>query len=432
MTYAELLKKYIKESRYTLDEISKLLSERNLSASREHLSRLQNAKVPPASDDINKAISEITGGDPQKLMWAAYVEKAPEEIKGLLSNIEDPELVKAEQLIADNKNKILSVLKLLTDDEGYFYLEVRKDIFYFFMNHPLNINYSLHNPLSQFQIEQLRNFFESPEDYSDSEKKEFIDEFNEIFNYRTIKKALNSPYSDVFELLSPIENIANKYNYNNHLLDSDTFPVGTIVNYGGESFEINEDTSFGQLKTVLETKFPELDSPQTKYVYLKEKNSIVPVVQAGKKGASIENERMYLMFLTSAKRMLMFGSSEEIPEGIIKSALMEAFIALDVRIREVLLHAMKKFGATEELALDYLNELSIYGRLGNPLIKYLDYDIKSESFYPDLLDFIDMMRYITNGTSLKDATVTVAKEKVKTVEIALDAIDKIANQKGIA
>lgn len=87
MTYAELLKKYIKESRYTLEEISGLLLQKGLSASREHLSRLQNGKVPPASDEINKAIADITGGDAEELIWCAYIEKAPEEVKNKLSNI---------------------------------------------------------------------------------------------------------------------------------------------------------------------------------------------------------------------------------------------------------------------------------------------------------------------------------------------------------
>lgn len=84
MSYAELLKKYIKNSRYTLEEISKLLSEMGLSASREHLSRLQNGKVPPASDEINRALALITGGDADELLWHAFVDRAPEKIKSKL------------------------------------------------------------------------------------------------------------------------------------------------------------------------------------------------------------------------------------------------------------------------------------------------------------------------------------------------------------
>lgn len=89
MKYAELLKKYIKNSRYTLDEISRLLLEKGLSASREHLSRLQNGKVPPATDEINRAISDITGGDPDTLIWYAYVDRAPEGFKDILYAVGD-------------------------------------------------------------------------------------------------------------------------------------------------------------------------------------------------------------------------------------------------------------------------------------------------------------------------------------------------------
>jgi repressor LexA len=92
MTYAELLKQYIKESRYTLEEISKILLNKGLSASREHLSRLQNGKVPPATDDINIALAEITGGDPDKLILYSYIEKAPEGLKDLLSFLKDEEI----------------------------------------------------------------------------------------------------------------------------------------------------------------------------------------------------------------------------------------------------------------------------------------------------------------------------------------------------
>jgi repressor LexA len=89
MTYAELLKKYIKDSRYTLEEISKFLLDKGLSASREHLSRLQNGKVPPATDEINKAICQITGGDEDKLIWYAYIEKAPKGFQEILYAVGD-------------------------------------------------------------------------------------------------------------------------------------------------------------------------------------------------------------------------------------------------------------------------------------------------------------------------------------------------------
>lgn len=83
ITYAELLKGYIKRSRLTLDEIVVKLRAKGLSASREHLSRLQNGKVAPASEDLNRAIAEITNGDPEKLIYYAYLDKLPEHIRGV-------------------------------------------------------------------------------------------------------------------------------------------------------------------------------------------------------------------------------------------------------------------------------------------------------------------------------------------------------------
>lgn len=90
MNYANLLRSYIKESRLTLDEISEKLEGFGIKATKPYLSKLQNGKTPPASDKLNKALAEITGGDVQKLIWAAFIEKAPEEIKGFFSLMNNP------------------------------------------------------------------------------------------------------------------------------------------------------------------------------------------------------------------------------------------------------------------------------------------------------------------------------------------------------
>lgn len=89
MNYAELLKSYIKNSRYTLEEISDALLKSKHSASVQYLSRLQNGKNPPASEELNKALADITGGDPKRLVWAAYIEKAPEDMKGFWALFDD-------------------------------------------------------------------------------------------------------------------------------------------------------------------------------------------------------------------------------------------------------------------------------------------------------------------------------------------------------
>lgn len=93
MRYKDLLKEYIKQSRLTLDEISAKLNKYGLTASKQYLSKLQNGKTPPASEKLNKALAEITGGDSNKLIWAGYIEKAPEDIKKIAHFLLDETVV---------------------------------------------------------------------------------------------------------------------------------------------------------------------------------------------------------------------------------------------------------------------------------------------------------------------------------------------------
>lgn len=87
LEYAELIRDYIKKSFLTLDQISEKIEGKGLTASKQYLSKLQNGKTPPASEKMNRAIAEITGGDPEQLVLAAYIDKAPDEIKGKVKEI---------------------------------------------------------------------------------------------------------------------------------------------------------------------------------------------------------------------------------------------------------------------------------------------------------------------------------------------------------
>lgn len=89
MGYAEMLKDYIHQSKFTLEELSLELEKKGLSATKQYLSRLQNGKNPPASDTLNRAIAEVTGGDAEKLIMAAYLEKAPDFVKQKIQMGED-------------------------------------------------------------------------------------------------------------------------------------------------------------------------------------------------------------------------------------------------------------------------------------------------------------------------------------------------------
>lgn len=105
MDYADLLSKYIEESKLSLGELSLRLKNKGISADRSYISKLKNGAKPPASEEINKALAEVTGGDMEELITAAYLEKAPENIKKLL---EYAKAGRVKQYREDLSNYILS------------------------------------------------------------------------------------------------------------------------------------------------------------------------------------------------------------------------------------------------------------------------------------------------------------------------------------
>ncbi|WP_276918276.1 LexA family protein [Aneurinibacillus aneurinilyticus] len=89
--YSELLKSYITNSELSLREISRRCESRGTPVSQAYISKLLKEDVPPASEDINRALAEVTGGDPDKLVKVAYIERAPLDIKELLQKVENLE-----------------------------------------------------------------------------------------------------------------------------------------------------------------------------------------------------------------------------------------------------------------------------------------------------------------------------------------------------
>jgi transcriptional regulator with XRE-family HTH domain len=119
-TYAELLKEYIEQSGYKLEAISRKLHEKGLSASLQYLSRLQNGKASPASDELNRALCEITGGNVEELLLAAHIERAPAEIKPML-------LEKKHERIKNQNVFVVAGQEIeLTQEEALVFNEMRK------------------------------------------------------------------------------------------------------------------------------------------------------------------------------------------------------------------------------------------------------------------------------------------------------------------
>lgn len=80
MNYSILLKSAIDNSRLSLSEISSELKELGFSADKTYLSKLQNGRIPPASNKLNEAIAKILNVDALELKVAAYREKIPKDV----------------------------------------------------------------------------------------------------------------------------------------------------------------------------------------------------------------------------------------------------------------------------------------------------------------------------------------------------------------
>ena len=80
VSYKEILKEAISNSGKSLNLITKECYVKGLNISSSYLSRLQNGKMPPASDKANKIVAEVINIDADKLILAAYREKIPPEI----------------------------------------------------------------------------------------------------------------------------------------------------------------------------------------------------------------------------------------------------------------------------------------------------------------------------------------------------------------
>lgn len=81
MDYKNLVRDYIKKSGLSLSTIATRLSDYGIGVGKSYLSQLQNGKTGPASDEFNRALSSITGGDLDVLLAAAMVAKAPPELR---------------------------------------------------------------------------------------------------------------------------------------------------------------------------------------------------------------------------------------------------------------------------------------------------------------------------------------------------------------
>jgi SOS regulatory protein LexA len=100
MNYSELIDSYINKSGMSLAEIAeKMKNEKGVKVDRTYLSKLRNSPKYAASEEINQAFAEVTGGDPLPLVWAGLVYGSHPSVRDILMLIEDDVIIKAMNLM---------------------------------------------------------------------------------------------------------------------------------------------------------------------------------------------------------------------------------------------------------------------------------------------------------------------------------------------
>ncbi|WP_315794196.1 hypothetical protein [Paenibacillus sp. BIC5C1] len=122
LSYGELLRQYIDNSELSLSQIESKLREKGLATNKAYISKLQNGKLPPAGDEINKALAEVLNGDEEELILSSYAERAP-----FLKSIIDKLFESFTTMLLSNKELIVAMMQPIHNNENEL-LENYEDI----------------------------------------------------------------------------------------------------------------------------------------------------------------------------------------------------------------------------------------------------------------------------------------------------------------
>ncbi|MFS0820792.1 S24 family peptidase [Bacillus sp. 1P02SD] len=100
MNYPELIDLYINRSGMSLSEIAeKMKKEKGVKVDRTYISKLRKDPKYAASEEVNQAFAEITGGDPLRLVWAGLIYGSHPSVRDILMLIDDEVIIKAMALM---------------------------------------------------------------------------------------------------------------------------------------------------------------------------------------------------------------------------------------------------------------------------------------------------------------------------------------------
>ncbi|MHB1419390.1 MAG: S24 family peptidase [Bacillota bacterium] len=87
MSYSETLFKMVEKSGLTLRDIADKCRDKGFPIDPSYISKLQTKKQGPATEEVNRVIAQVCGGDAEALILEAYIEKSPEPVRDLLFNL---------------------------------------------------------------------------------------------------------------------------------------------------------------------------------------------------------------------------------------------------------------------------------------------------------------------------------------------------------
>jgi SOS regulatory protein LexA len=98
--YSQLVDAYIRQSGLSLAEITqKMKEEKGVKVDRTYISKLRKKPRYAATGEINKALAEVTGGDPNRLIWAGMIYGSDPLVREALMLIDDSVITKAMNLM---------------------------------------------------------------------------------------------------------------------------------------------------------------------------------------------------------------------------------------------------------------------------------------------------------------------------------------------